>query len=231
MLAASPQRRVLSHSEPNPTRSRFCQRRTRRGASRKAGGDDRCFRLGREGDRAFARRVAVDPGRGPVSPARHGSERAKGAHDRGADCVVRRACQGPSRLGAVGGCALDRSHLARCVQSTCRSAAGAARALGDHLPAGIRGALDRPRPCRTAVAEPLRAAASRRDDRSPHRRQGPAVRGARADRRQDGRRAAVRGGADQNRHGVGPVAGRGRRLCPQLGADPAVDSLDPARTR
>ena len=48
-----------------------------------------------------------------------------------------------------------------------------------------------------------------------HRRQGAAGRGVGADRRQDRRRAAVRGGTDQDGAGVRPAARGERRLCPR----------------
>ena len=126
----------------------FVERRAGGGAARQAGGDDRAFGVGREGDRAFPRRAAVDPVRGAVSAARNGPERAEGADDRGVDRAVRRADEGRAGAGAAGGRALDRPDLARPVRPAGRSAARPARAAGDHLPPRVRRALGRPRACR-----------------------------------------------------------------------------------
>ena len=106
------------------------------------------------------------PGEGRYPALEMAPERTEGADDRGADRAVRGADQGRPCAGAAGGRALDRPHVARRVRPARRSAAGPARAAGDNLPAGVRRALGRPRACHLAVAQPLRAASGRRDDRS-----------------------------------------------------------------
>ena len=106
--------------------------------------------LERERDRALSRLAAVDPARGAISRARNGAERSEGADDRGVDRVVRRADARRARACAVGGRALDRPDVARCVQPARRATAGPARAAGGDVPARVRRALGRPRPCRRA---------------------------------------------------------------------------------
>ena len=178
MLAAPRQRRLLSDHEPNLACGGFCQRRAGGGAARQAGGDDRAFGVGGEGHRAVPRRAAVDPRRGAIPPAGNGPGGAEGAHDRGADRAVRGADERRAGAGAAGGRALDRPDLARRVQPARRSAARPARAAGGHLPPGIRRAVGRPRACRLASTQPLRASAGAGDGRWRRRRQGAAGRSA-----------------------------------------------------
>ena len=98
-----------------------------------------------------------------------------------------------------------------------------------HLPARVQPALDRAEPCHGADHQPPRPRQGAAMVDAGHRRQDAAGRGARPDRGQDRRRAAVRRGADQDGAGVGPAARCRRPLRARRPAAAARDPGDPAR--
>ena len=148
--------------------------------------------------RTLPRRAAFHSVPGTIPPARNSACRAEGAHDRGVDGPVRRVDEGRPGTRAARGRALDRPVFVRRVRAVDRPATQPARAARDHIPSRICRAVASTRACDFAVAQPIRTASGAGDDRARRARQGVASRSYRANRRQDRRRAAVRGGTDQD---------------------------------
>jgi hypothetical protein len=231
MLAASRQRRVLSGDRPNLAWRGLCQRRAGCRAAGQIGDDDLARAARNQRDRALSRVAAGDPDRGAISGARNVPKRGQGANHCRVDRAGGRNCESRAAADADRRRALDRSHIARSGWPDRRESAAPGGAVCGDVPAGMHSALDRPSACHRPFAQPLRAKPGRHDDRRDNIGKDAARRSARSDRGEDRWRAAVRGGADQERAGIRSVARGERRLCPRRRADAAGDPLRPCTIR
>ena len=152
------------------------------------------------------------PTDGRYPPLAHEPAAAEGADDRGAGRAAPRARAAEAGAVRLRGPALGRSQHARRPRPGHRSDRSAARVL---LLLTFRPEFASPWKSRSHVTVHSLNRLGRRQSAAlvgaGDRRQGAAPRGPRPDRRQDGRGAAVRGGADQDRAGGRLPAGAGDR--------------------
>ena len=123
---------------------------------------------------AAVRGLALHPGRSALCAAQHAGAAPAGAHDRGPAGSAWRPCRSPAGAHGAGGQPLDRPDLDRALRARHRAGADLAGAAADHLPPGVRAALDQLPAHDVADPEPSGPPAQHRDDRRGCRRQAAA---------------------------------------------------------
>src|SRR6516165_9887495 len=212
MFALSPRQRLA----PFCRGAGACRRFRRRGPGRDPARQARSH-IGagaHRGTGTTRRFPAVDPDWRALSAAHTERSAATPPDPGGLARSARSTGAAEAGLDAVRGRPLGRCDLARGAQSDGRTRPRLAGIRADHLPAGIRGTLDRPLARDQHSARPPGTRRGRDPSRA-RRRPAAAARGDGADRRQDRRCPALCRGIDQGGAGIRPARRGAARLAPR----------------